>query len=53
MVVKLNTGAAEGNNLEKVQFGRIIDGRLIYDSGESVSTVFRGLNAIDLAYFIY
>ena len=33
-----------GGNLEKVQFARIINGKLMYDSGESDSTVFEGLN---------
>jgi len=33
----------EDGNLEKVQFGRLNNGKLIYDSGESDSTVFKGL----------
>ena len=36
------TGVDEDANLEKVQFGRIINGELKYDSGESDSTVFAG-----------
>ena len=32
-----------GDKIEKVQFGRIVDGELKYDDGESGSTVFPGL----------
>ena len=41
IAVKIIIG--NGINMEKVQFGRIIDGKLKYDDGESDSTVFPGL----------
>lgn len=40
------TDTGEDGNLEKVQFGRIINGTLLYDNGESDSTVFKGLNLL-------
>jgi len=36
--------------MKKVQFGRIINGELMYESGESDSTVFKGQH---LARFIF
>ena len=43
---QLTTGTGEGLKLKKVQFGRIIDGKLMYESGESDFTVFEGLHNI-------
>lgn len=36
-------GVDQSSSLEKVQFGRLINGKLVYGSGESDSTVFEGL----------
>ena len=40
-----HTHVGTGNNgsLEKIQFARIINGILVYDNGESDSTVYPGL----------
>ena len=39
---QLQTG--KGASVEKIQFARINDGILVYDHGESDSTVYTGLN---------
>ena len=36
-------GTGEVGGLEKIQFARIINGMLVYDNGESGSTVYPGL----------
>ena len=35
----IHAGTGEGGSLERVQFARIINGNLVYDNGESASTV--------------
>ena len=40
------TGSANSINLEKVEFGKIINGTLVYNGEESDSTVFKGLVAV-------
>ena len=47
------TGANNGSNLEKVEFATIINGKLVYDNGESDSTVFAGLVTYEIATAIY
>ena len=37
-------GTGEVGGLEKIQFARIINGMLVYDNGESDSTVYPGIS---------
>ena len=39
----MHAGTGENGSLNKMQFARIINGALVYDSGESDSTVYPGL----------
>lgn len=43
MLIIIITGTVNGIDLEKVEYGRIINGTLVYNGKESVSTVFKGL----------
>ena len=42
LVLAINFTDTEDGNLKKVQFGRIINNKLLFDSGESDSTVYKG-----------
>ena len=39
-------GDDESSNLSKVQFGRIVDGKLVYDEGKNDHFVFQGMTMV-------
>lgn len=39
----VHAGTDKTSSLEKIPFARIINGILVYDSGESASTIYTGL----------